>query len=252
MHANKPIKAGDEIFNTYGDLPRSDLLRRYGYINDDYVAYDVIEISTTKIIEIVASKFHFDKKEIGRRTEGDCFGIRRKLERLLEASSAAEEGYQGSIFEDAYDIAKVPASSGAFPLPLLYTIWLLVVDDAEVATLKATRSSEPKFTLKVAWVLKEVLAERQKDYATSIDEDRKILEQPDLRTRLRLAVDVRLGEKLILHEALEYFHRINAKLPGGLENWKDKSLTTTYLLGEELLRDEALAEEREVKKRRLK
>jgi SET domain-containing protein 6 len=45
MKALKPIKGGEEIFNDYGPLPRSDLLRRYGYITNNYAIYDVVEIS---------------------------------------------------------------------------------------------------------------------------------------------------------------------------------------------------------------
>lgn len=44
MKALKPISPGEEIFNDYGPLPRSDLLRRYGYITDNYAKYDVVEI----------------------------------------------------------------------------------------------------------------------------------------------------------------------------------------------------------------
>jgi SET domain-containing protein 6 len=45
MKAIKPINAGDEIFNDYGDIPRADLLRRYGYVTDNYAPYDVVELS---------------------------------------------------------------------------------------------------------------------------------------------------------------------------------------------------------------
>lgn len=45
MKAIKPIRAGEEIFNDYGEIPRSDLLRRYGYVTDNYAPYDVIELS---------------------------------------------------------------------------------------------------------------------------------------------------------------------------------------------------------------
>ncbi|KAK5001988.1 hypothetical protein LTR28_011972 [Elasticomyces elasticus] len=41
MKALKPIQAGEEIFNDYGPLPRADLLRRYGYITDNYKVYQI-------------------------------------------------------------------------------------------------------------------------------------------------------------------------------------------------------------------
>jgi SET domain-containing protein 6 len=44
MRAIEPVKAGDELFNDYGEIPRADLLRRYGYITDNYTKYDVVEL----------------------------------------------------------------------------------------------------------------------------------------------------------------------------------------------------------------
>jgi SET domain-containing protein 6 len=44
MRAIKPITAGAEIFNDYGEIPRADLLRRYGYVTDNYAQYDVVEL----------------------------------------------------------------------------------------------------------------------------------------------------------------------------------------------------------------
>lgn len=55
MKAIKDIKAGDEIFNDYGPLPRSDLLRMYGYITDNYSAFDVVEIKADLFENVAAS-----------------------------------------------------------------------------------------------------------------------------------------------------------------------------------------------------
>ena len=33
MVAVKPIKHGEQIWNTYGDLPNAELLRRYGHVD---------------------------------------------------------------------------------------------------------------------------------------------------------------------------------------------------------------------------
>lgn len=55
MRATEDIMAGEEIFNDYGSLPRSDLLRMYGYVTDSYAAFDVVEIPTTLLVNIAAS-----------------------------------------------------------------------------------------------------------------------------------------------------------------------------------------------------
>ena len=57
MVAIEPIKAGQQVFNDFGNLPRSDLLRRYGYLSDEYKKWDVVEIPTTLICE-VAGKYN--------------------------------------------------------------------------------------------------------------------------------------------------------------------------------------------------
>jgi len=51
MKAIKPIHEGEEIFNDYGEIPRADLLRRYGYVTDNYAQYDVIELSLGDICQ---------------------------------------------------------------------------------------------------------------------------------------------------------------------------------------------------------
>ena len=53
MTAIKQIRAGEQIFNDFGELPRSDLLRRYGFVTDRYRKWDVVEIPLTLIIECI-------------------------------------------------------------------------------------------------------------------------------------------------------------------------------------------------------
>lgn len=52
MKAIKPIREGEEIFNDYGEIPRADLLRRYGYVTDNYTPFDVIELSLKDICQV--------------------------------------------------------------------------------------------------------------------------------------------------------------------------------------------------------
>ena len=56
MKAIKPISKGEEIFNDYGNLPRSDLLRRYGYLADSYKQFDVVEVSLELISDVAKSQ----------------------------------------------------------------------------------------------------------------------------------------------------------------------------------------------------
>ena len=54
MIAIKAIEKGDEIFNDYGSLPRSDMLRRYGYITDQYKKWDVVELDGEMVSSIAS------------------------------------------------------------------------------------------------------------------------------------------------------------------------------------------------------
>jgi len=50
MRAIKSIDKGSQIYNTYGNLPNHDLLRRYGYILPESKD-DLVEISTDLLLE---------------------------------------------------------------------------------------------------------------------------------------------------------------------------------------------------------
>ena len=57
MIALKHIRKGQQIFNDFGQLPRSDLLRRYGYVTDNYKKWDVVEVNIEDVIQ-AASEFN--------------------------------------------------------------------------------------------------------------------------------------------------------------------------------------------------
>ena len=70
--------------------------------------------------------------------------------------------------------------------------------------LKASEApEEPRITLDVMKVLKQVLLVRRNDYKTTLAEDVTMLEQQNLPKRRRMAVDVRLGEKEIIAGVLD-------------------------------------------------
>lgn len=52
MSTLEEVEAGEELLNHYGALPRSDLLRRYGYITDQYKRWDVLEISSLELKDV--------------------------------------------------------------------------------------------------------------------------------------------------------------------------------------------------------
>lgn len=188
MRAIRPIKAGEEILNDYGQLPRSDLLRRYGYVTDKYAVFDVVELPTVPLISYIRKDLFKDHKV--RQTEVDA---------------RVELAKREDVYEDSYDIAHADEEYPAIPDELVAFIWLLLVDKETFAALKSSKLSLPpraKMETKlVGSVIQALLKRRASEYTTTAEEDDKLLEGTDLPHRTRMAIKVRQGEKFVLSEA---------------------------------------------------
>lgn len=93
-----------------------------------------------------------------------------------------------------------------FPAQLLSTIGLLTLE----ITVSNARNLRPllenvlaEMTDKVAACLRSIVSRRLSDYATTVEEDRALLQDPSVTGRRRMAVQVRLGEKTLLHDGLD-------------------------------------------------
>lgn len=53
MHAARALAAGEQVFNTYGDLSNSELLRKYGYV-DEPNPHNTVALSVEQIMEVCA------------------------------------------------------------------------------------------------------------------------------------------------------------------------------------------------------
>lgn len=72
MMSTSRIPAGSQIFNTYADPPNSDLLRRYGHVDEKNDA-DLVEVGLEDVAQLVGE---------GRGLEGD--DIEKRAEFLLD------------------------------------------------------------------------------------------------------------------------------------------------------------------------
>lgn len=66
MRATSDIPKGAQVYNTYGDFPNGDLLRRYGYVETGGTDSDIVEIKIEDIVSAVeqaASSTKFPVKE---------------------------------------------------------------------------------------------------------------------------------------------------------------------------------------------
>lgn len=61
MKATKDIRKNEQIYNTYGELPNSEILRRYGYVEWKGLKYDSAEISLESVISLFIEKYGADR-----------------------------------------------------------------------------------------------------------------------------------------------------------------------------------------------
>ncbi|KAG8734283.1 hypothetical protein FRC10_011803, partial [Ceratobasidium sp. 414] len=63
MITTKPVLAGDQIWNTYGDPPNSDLLRRYGYVDALGTGLDIVELKGSTMVECAAGSLSEEQRK---------------------------------------------------------------------------------------------------------------------------------------------------------------------------------------------
>ncbi|EEP78217.1 conserved hypothetical protein [Uncinocarpus reesii 1704] len=182
MKSIVPISMEEEIFNDYGELPRADLLRRYGYITENYSPYDVVEISLEAICKVAG-------------VEKNC----PQLE-LLETAEILEDGY--SLLRPETDANLVEAISPEL-IVLLRTL-TMTPDNLNQMRVKG-KLPKPQLDQASAKLLIEVLQSRQNDYPTTIAQDDELLHSTHSHRR-EMAIRVRKGEKEVLQLLLNGLH----------------------------------------------
>ncbi|KAG1772541.1 hypothetical protein EV702DRAFT_976611 [Suillus placidus] len=196
MVTTKPIKAGEQIFNTYGDLPNSDLLRRYGHV--DLVPcphlkgalgnpQDVVEIRADLVINAVCGDVSNDETH------------RERIDWWLD------EGGDDVFIIDADPI---------FPEALTSFIRLLLLTQEEwEKTREKRRPPKAKLDLQVSLLLRRIFEKRLSSYQSlDLEVDVKLLAFGSFTLNKKHAIIVRLGEKQILAGALETLRLMDAAL----------------------------------------
>ncbi|KAH8598023.1 hypothetical protein B0O99DRAFT_507196 [Bisporella sp. PMI_857] len=197
MRTIKPIKQGEEILNDYGQLPRSDLLRRYGYVTEQYSPYDVAEISTELIRLIICAPGKLALSNDYTLEPLDEAQFRRRI------GLAQREG----VYEESFDLVHAGPDGPSIPYELLALVYLLLVDNMTLEAISGSESSMPsrsKMSTEIVGQLLVTLFQRRiAEYATSLDDDEILLKTGGLSPRLAAAIQVRLGEKKVLRVAIE-------------------------------------------------
>lgn len=217
MRSTQPVKAGEELFNDYGELPRSELLRRYGYITDQYKPYDVVEINQEFMEHHI--KFHtgLEKEDMEERLA--YLEDRGDLDGAYDLNRPDPDAEPGTT-ERLLSIANKD---------IILCVRICQIERAAFEDLQSRRS-KPKLLptpntaeFQELTVLNSSIAQDLlKSYPTKLEEDLQLRETAGkLSHRQVMALEIRIGEKEILQE----FIKTCQALEGGtqVENGGDVS-----------------------------
>ena len=187
MKALKPIQAGEEIFNDYGPLPRSDLLRRYGYITDNYAQYDVVEIPHELVNNVAAAANIASDARID----------------YLDEQGVIDSGYDITA-SSPFDLTE----SIAPELIVLIETLLLPQPEFERLARKGKLPKPDKISPRAVEFLQRLVQDRARQYPTTLEDDLAQSAPVPMsgayaskERRYAMARAVRIGEKKILKEA---------------------------------------------------
>ncbi|KAF8694403.1 Rubisco LSMT substrate-binding, partial [Rhizoctonia solani] len=176
MVTTKAIAAGDQIWNTYGDPPNSDLLRRYGYVDEPGKGLDIVEIQGSLVVKCAAS--------------------------YLSLSSEQQKERVGWWLEMGGDDTFTLDMTTLLPPELLSFTQLLLLSDMEwEKTQEKEKPPKPKSD-SVKKCVKNALERRMEMYSTTIEEDEHQLSIGQHTLNKRHALIIRIGEKKVLKAAI--------------------------------------------------
>uniref|UniRef100_D8QBI2 SET domain-containing protein n=1 Tax=Schizophyllum commune (strain H4-8 / FGSC 9210) TaxID=578458 RepID=D8QBI2_SCHCM len=221
MISTKPIKAGDQVWNTYADPPNSALLRRYGHV--DVIAPDAPNASTDGQENVAGAPNPADIVEV----RADLV-VRSAIERAggSDAEEAAKERIDWWLDEGGDDVFILDTSC-ALPTLLISLIRLLRLARAEYEKAIA-KGKLPKGKLKpetdedaadVLRIVKDALERKAGEYVGGADPE-LLTSNPPLPPRKRCAVIIRLGEKRILRKTIERVEEMLAKAEAAKAGYK--------------------------------
>ncbi|KAF7376573.1 Ribosomal lysine N-methyltransferase 4 [Mycena sanguinolenta] len=181
MVSTKLIKSGEQIWNTYGDLPNAELLRRYGHV-------DMLPLPNG---------------ELGN--PGDVVEITADLAvAVLQTDEAMTKERIDWWLEQGGDDVVVLESDLEIPLALVSLIRLLrLTSDEWEKTVAKDKVPKPKLDNEVLDVVRAVLERRLNEYPSTLNDDIQLLGDETLSLTKRLALVVRTGEKRILQNTLQ-------------------------------------------------
>lgn len=111
-----------------------------------------------------------------------------------------------NVYEESYDLSHPEPDGPSIPDELLALLYILLMDTGSLEALENSQANLPRpsnlKTELVGKVLARILRSKEDDYETTIEDDEKLLRFEGLSNRNMMAIQVRLGEKMVLREAI--------------------------------------------------
>ncbi|KAN0091574.1 hypothetical protein V8E55_005140 [Tylopilus felleus] len=235
MVTTKNIKRGEQIFNTYGDPPNSDLLRRYGHV-DLFRIHPSPSPTPDRLGDVEMKDGDTDvESPLHLGNPSDVAEIRADLlVRVVQTTNFGPEvkdvhariEWWLDEGEDDTFVLSLPESgsqlSGILPPTLVSLTRLLILSEHDFRSARSRgklpkgklRTGDIKDNIKIVELLDEVLRRREEMYAGgTVEDDERLLSLPEtLGVHKRHAVIVRLGEKRILRAVRQTLRAVLAEL----------------------------------------
>lgn len=212
--ALRPIARGEEILNYYGPLSNGELLRRYGYVTQAHQRWNLVDLSWATVVAGLKhevsrlSDQEWDTVLCSFRNDDDDVEGEGDLEDAFIIDRGAEDpDSEGRVHDDPTKRAALPEE--------------LVAQMKEVlkAVKKVRPDAVPDKTARdraMYAAIARALETRTNEYRTGLEHDLQLYERlqaspPDNKSlvvvdRKRMALDVRIGEKMLLKEASQAAH----------------------------------------------
>jgi SET domain-containing protein 6 len=195
--ALRPIRAGEEVLNYYGPLANGELLRRYGYVTPAHARYVVVELPwalvESELRDRVGGQVGAAEWEgVRQRVQGD-----EEFEESFVLERSSEDPDSTGQLESEAVFTGLPDELGEQFKTFLKA--MKKVANVELAV-QALSDKDTRKDLYLRTVLRALHA-REKQYATTLEEDEQLANAGQPSGRERMALWVRRGEKQVLREA---------------------------------------------------
>lgn len=185
MRSIKPIGQYEQIYNSYGELPNSDLLRRYGYCEPGGNDFDIVEVKTPDLLATMTAGLKLTEETVVKFT--------KYLNKIDEEDDVL------LLDEESFDIP----NSGEPDIETLMAMTLLhlsnLVPDSKLSQIfkvldQVAQSSQTMLTPEIAALWQSLIFQRSQQYGEPIGNS----------IRSQYSREIISKEKQILQRSLEW------------------------------------------------